>query len=128
MKVATIESDNNVAVPQTSVVCFKAAHILKLALGHAAGTSEQTDCGEKGPTFCNKSACFSDQHWVSEKTNKKNSKHIKSHNKAKTTSMWNKFQIKKNNKANTSKVQHHVQPRVVSSDPWMSSVSKLAYP
>lgn len=67
MEVATIQSDNNVAVPQTSVVCFKVAHILKFALGHAAGTGKRTEkgCREKVPIFCQKSACFSDQHWVS---------------------------------------------------------------
>lgn len=45
VEAAPIQSHNNVAVLQTSVICFKVADILKLALGHVAGTGKKTGQG-----------------------------------------------------------------------------------
>lgn len=43
VKIATIQSHDNVAVPQTGVICFEVAHILKLTFGHVTGSGEKTD-------------------------------------------------------------------------------------
>ena len=45
MEVASIESHDNVAVPQASVIRFEVADILKLALGHVTGAGKQTSQG-----------------------------------------------------------------------------------
>lgn len=63
MEVATIQSDNNVAVPQTGVICLKVTDVLKLAFCHIVGTAKETNRGDdKTGLKSTKSADPSDQH------------------------------------------------------------------
>lgn len=45
MEVSSIQSHDNVAVSQTSVICFKVADILELAFCHVASAAKMTGRG-----------------------------------------------------------------------------------
>lgn len=64
MEVSSIQSHDNVAVSQTSVISFKVADILKLAFCHVAGAAKMTGKGfdSKTPGTSTKCAGPSNQH------------------------------------------------------------------
>lgn len=90
MEVPPIQPDDNVAVAQTAVICFKVADIFKLAFGHVAGTA-----GEEGQRFgsgttdsTNKSQGSPKQHEGSEARREKEGKRERERKKEIRTICW----------------------------------------
>lgn len=64
VEVAPIQPHHNIAVSETSVICFKVADVLKLAFGHVAGAAKKTGQGfhSTRPDTSTKSAGLTKQH------------------------------------------------------------------